>query len=212
MKNKKKVLGLLICAVLLVVGSVMGTMAWLTSQDAVTNTFTVGNVKITLDELDVDNDENATDNKTYTEGFYANTTRDKANEYKLMPGKTYVKDPTVHVDGGSDYSWLFVKVDNGIEAIEADGDASIEAQMLAKDFVLIDAANNVYAYKHIVGPNQSITVFDTFTIADGVDNDTLAANKDNVIKVTAYAIQAEGFTTYDAAWTEGSAEWFPAAQ
>ena len=212
MKSKKKVLGLVICAVLLVVGSVMGTMAWLTSTDSVANTMTIGDVKITLDELDTDNDTVTEDNTVYTEGFYAGTTRDKANSYKLIPGQTYTKDPTVHVDTGSEYSWLFVKVDNGIAAIEAAGNTTITAQMEAKDFVLIDANNNIYAYKHIVGPGQNITIFDNFTIANNVDNATLKTYDEANITVTAYAIQAEGFTTYSEAWTAGSAEWFPAAQ
>ena len=54
MKTKRKALLLSLCAVLLVVASVMGTMAYLTSTSAtVTNTFTVGNVGITLDEAPV---------------------------------------------------------------------------------------------------------------------------------------------------------------
>ena len=46
MMNKKilKVLAVAVCAVLLVVGSVAGTMAYLTSTAEITNTFTVGNV------------------------------------------------------------------------------------------------------------------------------------------------------------------------
>ena len=43
-KKAKKVVALLLCAVLLVVGSVTGTMAYLTANDTVTNTFTVGKV------------------------------------------------------------------------------------------------------------------------------------------------------------------------
>ena len=39
---------------LLVAASVMGTMAYLTSKDEVKNTFTVGNIKINLDEAKVD--------------------------------------------------------------------------------------------------------------------------------------------------------------
>ena len=57
MKKAKKVVALALCAVMLVVGSVAGTMAYLTSNDSVTNTFTVGNVVITLDETNVDNDQ-----------------------------------------------------------------------------------------------------------------------------------------------------------
>lgn len=81
MKKTKKALLLSLCAVMLVTASVLGTMAYLTSTDEVVNTFTVGNVAITLDETDVDNS---------TPG---ENDRDQANEYKLMPGKEYVKDP-----------------------------------------------------------------------------------------------------------------------
>ena len=56
MKTKRKALLLSLCAVLLVVASVMGTMAYLTSTDTVTNTFTVGNVQIKLDEAAVNPD------------------------------------------------------------------------------------------------------------------------------------------------------------
>ena len=55
MKKAKKVVALALCAVMLVVGSVAGTMAYLTSSTGdVVNTFTVGNVAITLDEANVE--------------------------------------------------------------------------------------------------------------------------------------------------------------
>ena len=41
MKTRSKALLLTLCAVLLVAASVLGTMAYLTSTDEVTNTFTV---------------------------------------------------------------------------------------------------------------------------------------------------------------------------
>lgn len=50
----KKTLTVIIALVLVVVMSVAGTVAYLTSSDTVTNTFTVGNVEITLDEAKVD--------------------------------------------------------------------------------------------------------------------------------------------------------------
>ena len=84
MKTARKALMLILCAALLVSATVMGTLAYLTSKDTVTNTFSVGKVAITLDELDVDNS---------TEG---ENDRDKANAYHLLPGETYDKDPTVH--------------------------------------------------------------------------------------------------------------------
>ena len=57
--KKVKVLLLSLCAVLLVAASVLGTLAYLTSQDTVVNTFTVGKVKTTLDEADVHPDGTA---------------------------------------------------------------------------------------------------------------------------------------------------------
>lgn len=96
MKTKSKALLLTLCAVLLVAASVMGTMAYLTSTDEVNNTFTVGNVKITLDEAKVNIDGTPV---TPAE-------RVKANEYKLLPGHTYTKDPTVTVKAVSESSYV----------------------------------------------------------------------------------------------------------
>lgn len=95
MKTKSKALLLTLCAVLLVAASVLGTMAYLTSTDTVTNTFTVGKVEIKLDETDVTN---------------PNGPRVTANSYKLMPGTTYTKDPTVTVKAGSEESYVRMKV------------------------------------------------------------------------------------------------------
>ena len=95
MKTKSKALLLTLCAVLLIAASVLGTMAYLTSTDTVTNTFTVGKVEIKLDETDVTN---------------PNGPRVKANSYKLMPGTTYTKDPTVTVKAGSEESYVRMKV------------------------------------------------------------------------------------------------------
>ncbi len=95
MKTKSKALLLTLCAVLLVAASVLGTMAYLTSTDTVTNTFTVGKVEIKLDETDVTNPTGP---------------RVQANSYKLMPGTTYTKDPTVTVLKGSEDSYVRMKV------------------------------------------------------------------------------------------------------
>lgn len=95
MKTKSKALLLTLCAVLLVAASVLGTMAYLTSSAEVKNTFTVGKVEIKLDETDVTNPTGS---------------RVTANSYKLMPGTTYTKDPTVTVKAGSEESYVRMKV------------------------------------------------------------------------------------------------------
>lgn len=189
MRTKTKALVLALCAVLLVVTTVFVTMAFLTSEDSVQNTFTVGEVTISLDELDVDEDDLLTDNKEYTKDGIT-TTRDKANEYKLIPGKTYIKDPTIHVGAKSEPCYLFVKVENGLENAEVDGNTTIAAQMTANGWSLVDGETNIYVYNQIVTKNTDVVVFSRFTI----DGETVVANfKDAKINVTAYAIQAEGF-------------------
>lgn len=100
MKTKSKALLLILCAVLLVAASVLGTMAYLTSSAEVKNTFTIGKVEIKLDEAKV------TADGIPVEG----AARVTANSYKLMPGTTYTKDPTVTVKAGSEESYVRMKV------------------------------------------------------------------------------------------------------
>lgn len=193
MRTKTKALALALCAVLLVVTTVFVTMAFLTSKDTVTNTFTVGKVTITLDEADVKSDGTYESNKD---------ARVDANEYKLIPGHTYIKDPTIHVADDSEECWLFVKVENGLANAEAEGATSIASQMAAKGWTKVDGTD-VYAYatKQVAGAD--VVVFDTFKIAGTTD---VSLYKDAEIVVTAYAIQADGFATAAAAWADAGAE------
>ena len=197
MRTKTKALALALCAVLLVVTTVFVTMAFLTSKDTVTNTFTVGKVTITLDEADVDNSK--TD--TTTEG------RDKANKYHLIPGHTYDKDPTIHVADNSEDCWLFVTVKNGLLNAEDASGNTIAKQMEANGWEKVTGATvdgiDVYAHtaKQVAGAD--VVVFDTFKIAGTTD---VSLYKDAEIVVTAYAIQADGFATAAAAWADAGAE------
>ena len=195
MKKTRKALLLSLCAVMLVTATVLGTMAYLTSSDQVVNTFTVGNVAITLDETDVDNS---------TPG---DNDRDQANAYKLMPGRTYTKDPIVHVDAESEDCYLFVKVANEIADIEAA--KTVADQMTEKGWAAVAGADGTYVYTTdntnpaVVNGGSDVTVFESFTIAGEVDNDTLSGYADKTITVTAYAIQADGFEgkTASEIWT-----------
>ena len=97
---KKKILVACLCVALAVLTVAGTTLAYLTSKDTVTNTFTVGNVKITMDEA-----------KVTTDGTpVVGADRVKANDYKLMPGHTYTKDPTVTVVKGSEEAYVRLKV------------------------------------------------------------------------------------------------------
>ncbi len=193
MKTKTKALVLSLCAVLLVVTTVFATMAYLTSNDSVENTFTVGNVKITLDEAKVNTDGSVVTGQ--------GAARVKANTYKLIPGHSYTKDPTVHIDSASEDCWIFVKLENGLKDIIAD--TTIEAQLTANGWTLIDSTNNIYAYNNAVSAGADIPVFGSFTLKGDAAVANYTAAK---IKVTAYAIQKDGFTTSQAAWTAAGSE------
>lgn len=196
MKTRSKALLLTLCAVVLVVSTVFGTMAYLTSTDKVENTFTVGSVKIKLDELDI----------TKADG-----SRTQANAYHLMPGHEYIKDPTVHVNAVSEDSWIFVKVENGIAAFEAatsteeDGYKTIADQIKANDWTELTGVSGVYYKSYTKNTaGADLVVFENFKMADNANE---VANWDKIsaettkVTVTAYAVQKDGFDTASAAWT-----------
>ena len=207
MKTKSKALLLTLCAVLLVAASILGTMAYLTSQDTVTNTFTVGNVEITLDEAKV-----GPDGQALTED---NAERVKANTYKLMPGHEYDKDPTIHVAANSEDCYLFVEVKNGIADIEDSNPyGTITEQMTGTsgNWVALKGYSGIYFYSlssetPITKPTvvsasnaeDGVKVFTNFKIKDDVGNATLAGYDKKTIVVTAYAVQADGFKGQTAA-------------
>ena len=115
MTAKKKLLimaGVIVAVVAIVAGSVLGTIAYMTSASKVSNVFTVGNVKITLDESVVNN-----------EGKIENpANRTDRNSYHLMPGKSYDKDPRITVASDTESCYLFLVTRNQILDIEVKND------------------------------------------------------------------------------------------
>lgn len=191
MKTRTKALLLTLCAALLVCATVLATMAFLTDTDSVKNTFTVGNVAITLDEAEVDANGKAVTPEN----------RVDANQYKLIPGKTYDKDPTIHVAPNSEDCWLFVKLENGL--VDITGATTIENQMTANGWTVIDDTQNIYAYQSIASANADVAVFKTFTLAETA---AVEGYETAEIVVTAYAVQADGFTSAADAWAAANLE------
>lgn len=211
MKTAKKAMLMTLCAIILVVATVFGTMAYLTSTDEVTNTFTVGNVAIKLDEAKV-----GTDGKALTG---ADATRVKENSYKLLPGHVYDKDPTVTVLAGSEESYVRMTVTfskaNELDAIFAPTGADLTsifkgydaANWIAKGNTKDATANTrtyEFWYKEAVGaPTADVALdalFDSITVPGTITKEQLATIEGMTITVNAYAIQADGFATADAAW------------
>ena len=217
MKKPVMILVIILSAVLLVVASVMGTLAFLASSSAVSNTFTYGDVSIDMRESAVNENGQDSDGTDRTSD---------GNSYELIPGKTYCKDPAITVKKDSVPSYLFVKIKNGISSIEVAGNTTIKAQMIEHGWQLIksnDAGEELYLYVGAGNANatkdedavayqavgsktesQTIEIFDTFTVSEGAPVADYAGAK---VTLTAFAIQTEGFTAeqgglqgYQRAW------------
>ena len=112
--SKKRIA--LLMAVVMVLGVAVGsTMAWLTDKTGdVTNTFTVGDINIKLQEHKVN-----TDGKTIgtTDADLIPTETQNGNAYHFVPGDTLQKDPFVTVEAKSEKCYVFIKVSetNNIE-------------------------------------------------------------------------------------------------
>lgn len=209
MKTKSKALILTLCAVLLVAASMLGTMAYLTDNKTVTNTFTVGQVKIKLDEAKANPDGSLVENAD----------RVKGNSYKLLPGHTYNKDPMVTVLKDSEASYIKMTVTFS-NAKELDAIFAPNGADMTKIFNGYDPANWTYKgntedatantrtyefwYKEAVSaPTADVALdalFDSITVPGTITNEQLATIKGMTITVNAYAIQADGFADADEAF------------
>ena len=82
-----RVLVMAVALTLIIGGIIGGSVAWLTAtSDTVTNTFTIGDIKIELKET-------------------------TGESYTMVPGNDISKDPKVTVKKGSEACWLFVKIE-----------------------------------------------------------------------------------------------------
>lgn len=203
MKKTTKAVALFSSAVLLVTGSVLGTLAYLTDTESAVNTFTVGKVDITVDETDIN----------------GGTERVKENEYKLVPGESYTKDPTMTVLKNSEeaYVRMILTVTNADQFQELAGKDILsylggmdDTKWILEGQAVTDTAKDTVSYEYRYADKVSAEtedvvlepLFSTLTIPTtfegGADLEALA--KTFKIEVTGHAIQAAGFADDDAAW------------
>ena len=207
----KKKLMMALSLVLVAVMSIGGTLAYLTAQDEVTNTFTVGNVALKLDEAKVDPD-------TGKEITGDDAERVKANEYKIYPAAVLDKDPTVTVLADSEpcYVRMLVTVNNlsALDAIFAPTGASLRTIFTgtnanweyAGETEKDDTITYEFRYKNIVPAAETDTelpaLFTQVVIPDEITGAQLQTLENFEINVVAHAIQAAGFGgNVDTAWT-----------
>ena len=181
----KKTLIAVVLTIVLCLGAFGTTLAWLMdSTDTVTNTFTVGDVNITLTE-------------TKGEGT------DLAKTFKMVPGSTIAKDPKVTVVGGSEDCYLFVKV------VKSDNFDTFITSAMDTGWTVLDATNHPGVYYRTVAASNADQTFsvlagDAVTVNTSVTKTMMNALTEATrptIAFTAYAVQQANVADAATAWT-----------
>lgn len=180
----------MVLSLMLVAGlSVGATLAWLTdTSDTVTNTFTVGDINITLQEHGLNEDGTLNTNKEV-----------QGNSYKFIPGVNLNKDPFVTVEAGSEACWLFIKVTETDWPTTDKISYSIDSQ-----WTELEGEDGVYYRK--VDATTADTNFYILTNNLITVSEELTKEEANAITGTpkltfvAYAIQQEGIDDAATAW------------
>lgn len=183
---KKKGLAMVLALVLVIGCAVGGTVAWLVSStNAVVNTFTYGDINITLGET-------------------------TGSDYKIIPGVDIEKDPKVTVKKDSEACWLFVEVKeegtfvaNKVTYSIADGwtqgdGTNIPANVYYREVNAVTADTSFYVLKGSTEyPHGVVTVSGELTKADV---NSITAENQPKLTFTAYAVQKDGIANAAAAW------------
>lgn len=175
---------------LVVFSLIGGTIAWLVAKTApVVNTFTYGDINITLKETDTDGDGDPNKNK-----------------YPMIPGNTIEKDPEVTFKANSENAWLFVKLEKS-----ANFDTFMEYEM-ADGWLALTGVEGVY-YREMAKSDKDVAFAvikdDKVNVKGSVTKEMLnALDADGksdypTLTVTAYAVQRdENIKTAADAWTK----------
>ncbi len=197
------------CAVALISAVIFGTVAYLTDTSGVVNTFSVGSVDIYLDEAVVDKDGNPIGGRT-----------EQGNEYHLLPGRTYTKDPTLTVAKGSEecYVRMLVTINCYSELktifgnsflpqyfVEGwDSTVWVSTEAIAENQTENTATYEFRYYKTVKPTSNSDEVldalFDSIVVPGNLTKEQLATIENFEIVVEGHAIQAAGFADANAAW------------
>ena len=172
--KRKMILSIIITAVVLTVG-IGSTLAFLSSiAGPVTNTFTVGEVKIDLHET-------------------------TGGDYLLIPGATVQKDPVVTVERGSEECYLYIKleslgnIDSYVTYELAEGWINLGG---------IDGVYYRKVDKTVVDMKFHVLEGDALTVSSNLTKDKMAtiAPDECQLVVTAYAIQTVGIESPSDGW------------
>lgn len=216
--TKKKIITLALVAVISVTAIASASIAYFTDTKTAKNAFTMGNVKIVLDEAPVDAAGKAIKGDRVTENEYGTSA--------AYPGAVLDKDPTVHNTGNNPaYIRATVNVSNWINLVSAcypmfeatfpNDDYNFALNLLVGElgegWSVVDVAAGdtftngqfdakfVLKYDSVVAPGKDTTpMFRKVLIPTGIDNSN--ASSLNEIKIVAQAVQENGFETWEAAF------------
>ena len=175
---KKKSFIMALALVLVFAVAVGGVVAWLTDKtDPVTNTFTVGDINITLDES-------------------------KNLDLKMVPGNTITKDPTVTVKANSEACWLFVKVEKS-----ANFDDFMTYEMAAGWTALtgVDGVYYREVVATTIDTDFAVLKDNHVTVKDKVTKaqlNALTTESYPTLTFTAYAVQKDNIDDAATAWAK----------
>ena len=171
---KKKLILAILCLLCVCGVSASATLAYLIAAPApVENTFTIGQIDITLDET-------------------------TGNSYQLIPGATVKKDPKVTVKSGSENCWVFVQVEtaNGLDQYITYGinDGWTSLGGFAGVYYL-------QYYQSNADQTYSVLKDDQIAINDALTEDKMnAITVAPTFTVTAYAVQSHSVESAVDAW------------
>lgn len=171
----KKLFVAIIAVCLLAGGVVGGSIAWLMDiTNEVTNTFTLGDVDIELKE----------------------TTGDS---YKMVPGTTIRKDPTVTIVDGSENAWVF------IEITKTNNPDTYLEYTIDNRWQPLAGVDNVYYYDYAAASGKvelSVLTGNSLTVKSTIKKDAITDGNEPKLTFKAYAIQKDGFANATLAWEE----------
>ena len=190
---KKKVLAVLIVLALAAVLAIGTTVAYMTDSEQKVNTFTVGDLDITL-----------------TEPAWDDTVDGKVME----PGYTTEKDPTVKAVDGNSYMRVtveFVSKDNNemtkervekiMETISFENANGVNTASFTKDAKRSTDTKHVYNFNGEFVKDTEVTLFDTVSIPTAWNQNDLAELGKYELVLRAEAIQSYSFENAEAAFT-----------
>lgn len=200
--KKKSILLTLTAVVLAMAVGVGGTIAYFTSTTTeVQNTFTVGNVAITLDEAEV----------TYADDVWTADSEKRVmiNTYEnVYPGAHLPKDPTIHVDDNSQQAYVAMKVViskaaawktlaekhtdlNDLETVFEGYNEDNWSKIAATE----QGDNLVYVYmweQGKVSAGDDLRLFTAMNIPEELSSQEIETIDGFTVTATGYAVQAQG--------------------